>query len=553
MSKSSRTAAADGKTANTQRDTPREPPTKPTTMTPSGIEVPQVVTADMVADRTPEMPGEYPFTRGIFPDGFRGRLWTIRQYSGFGTAEESNERYRFLLDQGQTGLSVALDLPTQCGYDPTDSIARTEVGKVGVSLSNLAEAEILFDGIDLGGISTSFTINGTASIIYAMYCAVADKQGVPREKLTGTIQNDILKEYVARGTWIFPVRPSMRLIADTILFSYDQTPRFNAISIAGAHVRDAGCTAVEEMGYTLANGLAYIDELIRRGGDVEKFARRLSFFFYVHMDFFEEVCKFRAGRRLWAKLLTERYGVKDPKALMFRFGVVCGGSSLVGAQPDNNVVRVGIENMAAVMGGAQSIFTAAFDEAYQIPTEHSAEIAVRTQQIVAHESGIARTVDPLGGSYYVEWLTDRMEDEVMKVIDEIEAYGGVTKAVEDGWLQLKIAHRAAERKRKVDSGETVIVGQNYFRREDQKDGVAELFKLDPQASARVIEKFEKVRDSRDNDAVAASLAALQTAAAKDDENLMPYLIDCCHAYATVGEIVATLKTQWGEFEEPVRL
>ena len=539
--------------AKDDAEPPREPPTKPTTATPSGIEVPQVVTADMVADREPEMPGEYPFTRGIFPDGFRGRMWTIRQYSGFGTAEESNERYRFLLDQGQTGLSVALDLPTQCGYDPTDSIAKTEVGKVGVSLSNLAEAEILFDGIDLAGISTSFTINGTASIIYAMYCAVADKKGVPREKLTGTIQNDILKEYVARGTWIFPVRPSMRLIADTILFSYDQTPRFNAISIAGAHVRDAGCTAVEEMGYTLANGLAYIDELIRRGGDVEKFARRLSFFFYVHMDFFEEVCKFRAGRRLWAKLLTERYGVKDPKALMFRFGVVCGGSSLVGAQPDNNVVRVGTENMAAVMGGAQSIFTAAFDEAYQIPTEHSAEIAVRTQQIVAHESGIARTVDPLGGSYYVEWLTDRMEEEVMKVIDEIEAYGGVTKAVEDGWLQLKIAHRAAERKRKVDSGETVIVGQNYFRREDQKDGVAELFKLDPQASARDIEKFEKVRDSRDNDAVASSLSALEAAAAKDDENLMPYLIDCCHAYATVGEMVATLKTQWGEFEEPVRL
>lgn len=547
----SKTTAAETKGAGAE--TPREPPPKPTTMTPSGIEVPQVVTPDMVPDREPEMPGEYPFTRGIFPDGFRGRMWTIRQYSGFGTAEESNARYRFLLDQGQTGLSVALDLPTQCGYDPTDPIAKTEVGKVGVSLSNLAEAEILFDGIDLSGISTSFTINGTASIIYAMYCAVADKKGVPREKLTGTIQNDILKEYVARGTWIFPVRPSMRLIADTILFSYDQTPRFNAISIAGAHVRDAGCTAVEEMGYTLANGLAYIDELIRRGGDVEKFARRLSFFFYVHMDFFEEVCKFRAGRRLWAKLLTERYGVKDPKALMFRFGVVCGGSSLVGAQPDNNVVRVGIENMAAVMGGAQSIFTAAFDEAYQIPTEHSAEIAVRTQQIVAHESGIARTVDPLGGSHYVEWLTDRMEDEVMKVIDEIDDYGGVTKAVEDGWLQLKIARRAAERKRKVDSGETVIVGQNYFRREDQNDGVAELFKLDPQASARVIEKFEKVRDSRDNDAVAVSLSALETAAAKDDENLMPYLIDCCHAYATVGEMVATLKTQWGEFEEPVRL
>jgi len=543
-------SAAENKPGETSR---REPPTKPSTATPSGIEVPPIVTADMV--RTPDqgMPGELPFTRGIFPDGYRGRLWTIRQYSGFGTAEESNERYRFLLEKGQTGLSVALDLPTQCGYDPVDPIAKSEVGKVGVSLSNLAEAEILFDEIDVSGISTSFTINGTASVIYAMYCAVADKQGVPREKLTGTIQNDILKEYVARGTWIFPVRPSLRLIADTILFSNEQTPRFNPISIAGAHVRDAGCTAVEEMGYTLANGLAYIDELIRRGGDVEKFARRLSFFFYVHMDFFEEVCKFRAGRRLWAKLLTERYGVKDPKALMFRFGVVCGGSSLVGAQPDNNVVRVGIENMAAVMGGAQSIFTAAFDEAYQIPTEHSAEIAVRTQQIVAHESGIARTVDPLGGSYYVEWLTDQMEDEITKVINEIEAYGGVTKAVEDGWLQLKIAQRASERKRKVDSGETVIVGQNYFRREDQNEGVAELFKLDPQASARVIEKFERLRDTRDDAEVARTLAALEKAAATDTENLMPYLINCCHAYATVGEMVSTLKSQWGEFEEPVRL
>jgi methylmalonyl-CoA mutase N-terminal domain/subunit len=386
-----------------------------------------------------------------------------------------------------------------------------------------------------------------------MYCAVADKQGVPRDKLTGTIQNDILKEYVARGTWIFPVKPSMRLIADTILFSNEQTPRFNAISIAGAHVRDAGCTAVEEMGYTLANGLAYTDELIRRGGDVEKFARRLSFFFYVHMDFFEEICKFRAGRRLWAKLMKERYGVVDPKAQMFRFGVVCGGSSLIGAQPHNNIVRVGTETMAAVLGGAQSIFTCAFDEAFQIPTEHSAEIALRTQQIIAHESGIARTVDPLGGSYYVEWLTDRMEAGMVEVIDEIEAYGGVEKAVGDGWLQMKIARRASERKRATDSGETVIVGQNYFRRDDQNEGVGEVFKLDPQASARVVEKYQRVRDERDSAAVERSLAALEKAAADDGENLMPYLIDCCHAYATVGEMVATLKRQWGEFQEPVRL
>ncbi|MDQ4060882.1 MAG: methylmalonyl-CoA mutase family protein [Pseudomonadota bacterium] len=507
----------------------------------------------MVRGTDPGLPGQYPFTRGIFPDGYRGRLWTIRQYSGFGTAEESNARYRFLLQQGQTGLSVALDLPTQCGLDPVDRMARPEIGKVGVSLSNLSEMEILFDGIDLGRISTSFTINGTAAIIYAMYVACADKQGVPRERLTGTIQNDILKEYVARGTWIFPVRPSMRLIADTILFSNRATPRFNPISIAGAHVRDAGATAVEEMAYTLANGLAYVDELIRRGGNIENFARRLSFFFYVHMDFFEEVCKFRAGRRIWARLLKERYGVTDPKAQLFRFGVVCGGSSLTAAQPYNNIVRVATETMAAVLGGAQSIFTCAYDEAFQIPTEFSAELALRTQQIIAYESGIAKTVDPLGGSHFVEYLTDRMEEEILKVMGEIDDYGGVVPAIEDGWLQMRLAERARERRRKIDSLETVVVGQNSFRRDDQTDDFGEVFRLDPRAAARVIEKYEAVRDRRDNAAVGRSLDRLAEAAAKDDENLMPYLVDCCHAYATVGEIVARLKTLWGEFQEPVRL
>src|SRR5690606_8954851 len=336
----------------------------------------------------------------------------VRQYAGFGTAEDTNRRYRFLLEQGQTGLSVALDLPTQCGFDPVDPMARPEIGKVGVSLSNLSEMEILFDGIDLSRISTSFTVNGTAAIILAMYMACADKRGVARSKLTGTIQNDILKEYVARGTWIWPVRPSMRLIADSVLFANGEAPRFNPISIAGAHVRDAGCTAAEEMAYTLANGLAYVDELSRRGGEAERFARRLSFFFYVHMDLFEEVAKFRAGRRLWARIMKERYGVADPQAQMFRFGVVCGGSSLVAPQPYNNAIRVAIETLAAVMAGAQSIFTCAYDEPFQIPTESSAELALRTQQIVAHESGVARTVDPLGGSYYVEWLTDRMEEEI---------------------------------------------------------------------------------------------------------------------------------------------
>ena len=523
------------------------------TATPSGIEVPEVVSADIAGRPDPEGPGQYPFTRGIFTNGYRGRLWTFRQYSGFGSAEETNERYRFLLDRGQTGLSVALDLPTQCGYDPDDAMARAEVGKVGVSLSNLAEMEILFDGIDLGEISTSFTINGTAAIIYAMYLAAADKQGVARDKLTGTIQNDILKEYVARGTWIFPVRPSMRLIADSVLYSNDETPRFNPISIAGAHVRDAGVTAADEIAYTLANGLAYVDELVRRGGDVNRFARRLSFFFYVHMDLFEEVCKFRAARRIWAKLLKERYGVTDEKALMFRFGVVCGGSSLTAAQPYNNIVRVGIENIAAVFGGAQSIFTCAYDEAFQIPTETSAEIALRTQQIVAHESGIARTVDPLGGSYYVEWLTDRMEEEIMRTIGEIEDMGGAVQAIEEGRIQQMTAEAAHRRKQAQDRGETVVVGVNAFRNTGEDQDFGEVFRLDPALSHRVMEKLEAVKDRRDGKAVKRCLDRLEKAAAKDDENLLPYFVECCNAYATVGEMVATLKGQWGEFKEPIRL
>ena len=519
----------------------------------SGIPVPKAVDASAVDPARIGKPGEFPFTRGIFSDGYQGRLWTIRQYSGFGTAEESNERYKFLLDQGQTGLSVALDLPTQCGFDPTHAMARPEIGKVGVSLSSLSEAEILFKDLDLSKISTSFTINGTAAIIFAMYLAVADKQGVPRSKLTGTIQNDILKEYVARGTWIFPVRPSMRLIADSILYSNEVAPRFNPISIAGAHVRDAGATAAEEMAYTLANGLAYVDELQRRGGDVEKFAKRLSFFFYVHMDFFDEIAKFRAGRRLWAKLMKDRYGVKDPKAQHFRFGVVCGGSSLVAPQPYNNAVRVAVETMAAVFGGAQSIFTCAFDEAFQIPTEFSAELAVRTQQMIAYESGIARTVDPLGGSYFLEQHTDRMEEMITKIMGEIDAYGGVVRAIEDGWMQLRLAERGLERKLDTDSGKNVIVGQNHFKKENEQIGVGDVFKLDPTVAKRALEKFQCTLDTRNHSQVDASLAKLSAAAANDSENVMPYLVDCCHAYATVGEMVACLKREWGEFKEPVNL
>lgn len=538
-----------------QPGTPKHPTSGETISkwhTPSGVEIPLVATPTDHSGVN-EAPGEYPFTRGIFADGYRGRLWTMRQYSGFSTAEESNGRYRFLLEQGQTGLSVALDLPTQCGYDPVDSIARPEIGKVGVSISNLAEMEKLFNGIDLGKISTSFTINGTAAIIYAMYIAVADKQGVPRSKLTGTIQNDILKEYVARGTWIFPVRPSMRLIADSILYANDETPRFNPISIAGAHVRDAGCTAVEEIAYTLSNGLAYVDELLSRGGDIDKFAKRLSFFFYVHMDFFEEVCKFRAARRLWARFLRERYNVLDPKALMFRFGVVCGGSSLTAAQPYNNIVRVGIETMAAVMGGAQSIFTAAYDEATQIPTEFSAELALRTQQIVAYESGVAASVDPLGGSHLVEFLTNRMEEEITQVMKSIDDYGGVVKAIEDGWLQARLAQRALERKRSIDDCSTVVVGVNRFQRSNDNVEASEVFRIDPSTAKHVIEKYALLLETRDTSAAEKCLDKLAYAATKNSENLMPYLVECCHSYATVGEMVGRLKNHWGTFEEPIRL
>ncbi|MGS1110520.1 acyl-CoA mutase large subunit family protein [Achromobacter anxifer] len=536
-----------------QNREPRDMEPQLSSTSASGIEVPTSVGADAVDPARIGAPGEYPYTRGIFPDGYQGRLWTIRQYSGFGTAEESNERYKFLLEKGQTGLSVALDLPTQCGLDPVHPMARPEIGKVGVSLSNLSEAEILFKDLDLSKISTSFTINGTAAIIYAMYLAVADKQNVPRDKLTGTIQNDILKEYVARGTWIFPVRPSMRLIADSILYSNEVSPRFNPISIAGAHVRDAGSTAAEEMAYTLANGLAYVDELRARGGDVEKFAKRLSFFFYVHMDFFDEIAKFRAGRRLWARLMKERYGVKDPKAQHFRFGVVCGGSSLVAPQPYNNVARVAVETMAAVLGGAQSIFTCAFDEAFQIPTEFSAELAVRTQQIIAFESGIGRTVDPLGGSYFLEQHTDRMEEQITKVMDEIDAYGGVIPAIEDGWIQLRLAERGLERKLNTDSGHNVIIGQNYFRKADEEIKVGEVFKLDPTVAERALEKYQRVLDTRRQSEVDRALSRLSAVAAKDNENIMPYLVECCHAYATVGEMVERLKEKWGEFKEPVNL
>src|SRR5919204_1994456 len=390
---------------------------------------------DLPASESIPPPGAFPFTRGNFPDGYRGRRWTIRQYSGFGTPEESNARYRYLLDQGGTGLSVALDLPTQCGYDSDDPEFGEEVGRVGVAVDTLADAEILFDGIPLDKLSTSMTINGTAAILLAFYVAAGEKKGIPRAKLTGTIQNDILKEYVSRGTWIWPPEPSLRLIADTIEFCAAEVPKFNAISVAGAHFRDAGVNAVQEMAFTLADGVTYCDTVLERGRMmIEEFAPQISFFFYTHGDFFEEIAKYRAGRRRWATIVRERYGATSDKASMFRFGCVAGGASLYAPQAHNNIVRIAYEAMASVLGGVQSMFTAAWDEPFAIPTEDSATLALRTQQVLAYETGVTRVADPLGGSYFVEALTDAMEEKIVGIMDDLERQGGMVAAIEEGYL-----------------------------------------------------------------------------------------------------------------------
>jgi methylmalonyl-CoA mutase N-terminal domain/subunit len=496
-------------------------------------------------------PGTFPFTRGNFPDGYRGRLWTIRQYSGFGTPEESNERYRYLLTQGATGLSVAFDLPTQCGYDSDDPDVEEEVGRVGVAIDTLADAEILFDQIPLDAISTSFTINGTAAIILAFYVAVGEKQGVDRAKLRGTIQNDILKEYVSRGTWIWPPRPSLRLIADTIEFCAEEVPRFNAISVAGAHFRDAGANAVQEMAFTLMDGITYCDEVIGRGRmTIDEFAPQVSFFFYTHGDFFEEIAKYRAGRRRWARIVRERFEAKEERSCMFRVGCVAGGASLHAPQARNNVVRVAYEAMASVFGGVQSMFTAAWDEPFAIPTEDSATLALRTQQVLAHETGVARVADPLGGSYYVEALTNRVEAGVEAIMEDLERRGGMVQAIEDGYLQGLISEEAFRVQRAMTSGEREIVGVNQFQTDEDAPEV-EGYELNEKGRARQLERLAEVKRSRSAADVHASLAALGAAAAKDGENLMPRLIDCARAYCTVGEMVDVLKNQWGEFQQPV--
>jgi methylmalonyl-CoA mutase N-terminal domain/subunit len=506
--------------------------------------------ADLPPPEATPPPGAFPFTRGNFPDGYRGRLWTIRQYSGFGTAEESNERYRYLLDQGGTGLSVAFDLPTQCGYDSDHPDVEEEVGRVGVALDTLADVEILFDQIPLDAISTSFTINGTAAIILAFYVAAGEKQGVDRAKLRGTIQNDILKEYVSRGTWIWPPRPSLRLIADTIEFCADEVPRFNAISVAGAHFRDAGANAAQEMAFTLMDGITYCDEVIGRGRmTIDQFAPQVSFFFYTHGDFFEEIAKYRAGRRRWAHIVRERYGATDDRSCMFRVGCVAGGASLYAPQAHNNIVRIAYEALASVLGGVQSMFTAAWDEPFALPSEDSATLALRTQQVLAYETGVARVADPLGGSYYVEALTDEMEARVVAIIDELERRGGMVKAVEEGYLHRLISEEAFRVQQAISSGERAIVGVNRFQTDEEAPEV-EGYELDEQGRARQLDRLAQVKRSRSDADVRGALDALGKAAAQDDVNLMPLLVDAAKAYCTVGEMVDVLKAEWGEFQQP---
>ncbi|MEU5880560.1 methylmalonyl-CoA mutase family protein [Spirillospora sp. NPDC047279] len=499
---------------------------------------------------TPPDPGVYPFTRGNFPTGHRGRLWTFRQYSGFGTAEESNRRYRYLLDQGGTGLSVALDLPTQCGYDSDDPEVVDEVGRVGVALDTLADAEVLFDGIPLDRISTSFTINGTAAILLAFYVAAAERRGVPRAKLTGTIQNDILKEYASRGTWIWPPEPSLRLIADTIEFCAAEVPRFNAISVAGAHFRDAGATAVQEMAFTLADGVTYCDTVVERGRmTIDQFAPQVSFFFYTHGDFFEEVAKYRAGRRRWATIVRERYGATTDRASMFRFGCVAGGASLYAPQAHNNVVRVAYEAMASVLGGVQSMFTAAWDEPFALPSEESTTLALRTQQILAHETGVARVADPLGGSYFVEALTDATEERIIEIMDDLDRHGGMVRVIEDGYLQGLIADEAYRLQREIEDGGRPVVGVNRFTSDEPPPPIT-TYELDTEGRDGQLERLAKVKAERDPAAVRDRLAALAREA-EGTGNLMHPLIDCAAAYCTLGEMVGALTGVWGEFQQPV--
>ncbi|WP_372589236.1 methylmalonyl-CoA mutase family protein [Fervidobacterium pennivorans subsp. shakshaketiis] len=522
-------------------------------MSTSGYEIKRVYTPEDIQDldyvEDLGFPGDYPYTRGVQPTMYRARFWTMRQYAGFGTAEESNKRYKYLLQQGQTGLSVAFDLPTQIGYDSDDPMAEGEVGRVGVAIDSLEDMEILFDGIPLDQVSTSMTINSTAMILLAMYIAVAEKQGVSQDKLSGTIQNDILKEYIARGTYIYPPEPSMRLITDIFEYCSKYMPKWNPISISGYHIREAGSTAVQEVAFTLADGIAYVEAAMKKGLDPNVFGKRLSFFFAAHNNFLEEIAKFRAARRLWAKIMKNRFGVTDPDAMKLRFHTQTGGSTLTAQQPLNNIIRVTIQALAAVLGGTQSLHTNSYDEALGLPTEESARIALRTQQIIAYESGVADTIDPLGGSYVVEAMTNEIEKRAMEYIEKIDQMGGMVKAIESGYVQKEIHESAYKHQLAVEKGEEIIVGVNKFQiEEDLKQ--TQILKVDPELEKKQKERLKKLKERRDNEKVKKLLNKIKEVAATD-ENLFPYVLEAVKAYATVGEISNALREVFGEYTETV--
>ncbi|SDI96722.1 acyl-CoA mutase large subunit family protein [Salimicrobium halophilum] len=489
-------------------------------------------------------PGTYPYTRGIQPTMYRSRHWTMRQYAGFGSAKETNERFKYLLQQGQTGLSVAFDLPTQIGYDSDDPMAEGEVGKVGVAIDTLEDMEQLFDQIPLDQVSTSMTINAPASILLAMYIAVGEKQGVAKEKLTGTIQNDILKEYIARGTYIFPPESSMRIITDIFSYCQENLPKFNTISISGYHIREAGATAVQEVAFTIANGMAYVDAAIEAGLEVDQFAPRLAFFFNAHNQFFEEAAKYRAARRMWAKIMKEKYKAENPKSWKMRFHTQTGGSTLTAQQPDNNIVRVTVQALAAILGGTQSLHTNSRDEALALPTEDSARIALRTQQILAHESGVSETVDPLAGSYYVESLTDEIEQQANEYLDKINDLGGAVKAVEAGFMQREIHQTAYDTQKDIEKKEEIIVGVNEFTIDEEVE--PELLRVDEELENNQIASTRQARETRDQERVSAVLRELKQAAVTN-EKLMPIIVKAVKEYATVGEIANVLREEFGEY------
>ena len=496
---------------------------------------------------TAERPGEFPYTRGIYPGMYRQRPWTMRQYAGFGTAEESNQRYRYLLSQGITGLSVAFDLPTQMGMDSDHPLASGEVGRVGVSICSVADMERLFDQIRLDEVSTSMTINSTAAILLSLYVLVARRQGVDVRKLSGTIQNDILKEYIARGTYIYPPRPAMRIITDLFAWAGAELPEWNTISISGYHIREAGSTAIQEVAFTLANAIAYIDAAVTAGLAVDSFAPRLSFFFNAHNNFLEEIAKFRAARRLYAHIMKDRFGAKNPRSLMLRFHAQTAGSTLTAQQSDVNVVRVTQQALAAVLGGAQSVHTNSRDEALSLPTEESARLALRTQQIIAHETGVVNTADPLGGSYHIEKLTDEIETGARQYLDRIEAMGGTLHAIENEFIQNEIQNAAYAYQQEIERGQRIVVGVNKFRQNETQ--TARTFRLDPALEQQQVDRLRAVRASRDQSAVAKTLESLERTA-RGTGNLMPVILDCCAAYGTVGEISDRLRVVFGEYREP---